>query len=349
MDAIMSHRFGNKRHNLLVMSDLVGSSDVRRLRKFANVYRSSEIDEKTLPDRLRETDALLISSWPKILTDESLRSMKRLRFIQGILVGVDHIPFQALARKVVVCSNAGAYSLEVGEHAFGLLLSAAKKVVDTHNSVARGKTNFKEFRGTAEDVLVLRGKRLGVVGYGGIGAVVAGLGRSFGMNVIALSRSRRGVNGSGRGVEFMRGRGALASLLAGSDAVVLALPLTRLTEGMIDARELSVMKKDAVLVNISRGDIVNQTALYEHLRRKSELQVRDGCVVVQRGEGDPCHGLSFLFSAELHRHPTHLGSDGSGLGAAGEDGCREHTEVPQGTSTKERRKKVGVPYRSIVL
>src|SRR6266849_704146 len=136
------------------MSDLVGSSEVRRLRKFANVYRSSELDEKTLADRLRQTDALLISLWPKFLTDEMLRGMK-----------------------VVVCSNAGAYSLEVGEHAFGLLLSAAKRVVDTHNSVARGKTDFKEFRGTTDDILVLRGKTLGVIGYGGIGAVVAELGR----------------------------------------------------------------------------------------------------------------------------------------------------------------------------
>jgi len=262
------------RHNLLIMSDLVGSSEVRRLRRFANVYRSSELDKKTLADRLRQTDALLISSWPEILTDGTLRSMKRLRFIQGILVGVEHIPFQALARKVVVSSNAGAYSLEVGEHAFGLLLSAAKRVVDTHNSVARGKTDFKEFRGTSDDILVLRGKTLGVIGYGGIGAVVAGLGRSFGMNVIALSRSRRSASGSrgGGGLRFVRGRGALTSLLAGSDAVVLALPLTKLTEGMIGAKELSVAKGGAVLVNISRGDIVNQAALYEHLRRNPSFR-----------------------------------------------------------------------------
>src|SRR5437667_2458959 len=256
------------RHNLLIMSDLVGSSEVRRLRRFANVYRSSELDKKTLADRLRQTDALLISSWPEILTDETLRSMKRLRFIQGILVGVDHIPFQTLGRKVVVSSNAGAYSLEVGEHAFGLLLSAAKRVVDTHNSVARGKTDFKEFRGTSDDILVLRGKTLGVVGYGGIGAVVAGVGRSFGMKVIAFSRSRR----SGRGVKFVRGRGALTSLLAGSDAVVLAIPLTNLTERLIGAKEFSVARRNAILVNISRGDIVDQAALYEHLRRNPSFR-----------------------------------------------------------------------------
>src|SRR3989449_6035674 len=225
------------------MSDLVESSEVRRLRRFANVYRSSELDEKTLADRLRQTDALLISFWPEFLTDETLRSMKRLRFIQGILVGVDHIPFQALARKVLVCSNAGAYSLEVGEHAFGLLLSAATRVVDTHNSVARGKTDFKEFRGTSDDILVLRGKTLGVIGYGGIGAVVAGLGRSFGMNVIALSRSRRSASGSrgggGSGLRFGRGSGGPTSVVAGSDAVVVGLPLAKPTAGMISAKALS--------------------------------------------------------------------------------------------------------------
>src|SRR2546428_3357611 len=202
------------------MSDLVGSSEVRRLRKFANVYRSSDLDEKTLADRLRQTDALLISLWPEFLTDEMLRSMKRLRFIPGILVGVDHIPFQTLGRTVVVCSNAGAYSLEVGEHAFGLLLSAAKRVVDTRNSAARRQTDFTEFRGTADDILVLRGKTLGVIGYGGIGAVVAELGRSFGMKVIALSRSRRSASGSrgggGSGLRFGRGGGAPTPLIAGS-------------------------------------------------------------------------------------------------------------------------------------
>src|SRR2546422_11278383 len=96
------------RHNLLIMSDLVGSSEVRRLRRFANVYRSSELDKKTLADRRRQPGALLISSWPEILTDGTLRSMKRLRFIHGILVGGDHIPFPALARHLGRSSNTGA-------------------------------------------------------------------------------------------------------------------------------------------------------------------------------------------------------------------------------------------------
>jgi len=250
-----------KRHNLLVTTDLV--RDISSFQRVAEVYRSNELDEGALANLLPQIDALLIFNWPEFLTEERLGGMKQLRFIQSILVGVNHIPFDKLGSRVIVCSNAGAYSLEVGEHAFGLLLSAAKRVVETNNSVRMGKTDFKEFRGVATDILVLRGKTLGVIGYGGIGAVVARLGKSFGMRVIALPRKRGRVE---KGVELRWGTGALPGLLAEADAVVLAVPLTRSTEEMIGARELLMMKKSAILVNISRGDVVNQGALFEHLK-----------------------------------------------------------------------------------
>ncbi len=250
-----------KRHNLLITTDLV--QDISSLQRVAEVYRSNELEEGALTNLLPQIDALLIFSWPEFLTEERLGGMKQLRFIQSILVGVNHIPFDKLGNRVIVCSNAGAYSPEVGEHAFGLLLSAAKRVVETNNSVKMGKTDFREFRGVADDILVLRGKTLGVIGYGGIGAVVARLGKSFGMRVIALPRKRGRVE---RGVEERWGRGALPGLLAEADAVVIAVPLTRSTEEMIGARELLMMKKSAILVNISRGDVVNQGALFEHLK-----------------------------------------------------------------------------------
>jgi len=251
-----------KEHNLLVTSELVGELYIRRLERFAEVYRSRKIDQVSLGELLPRVDALLLFSWPDFLTKEALRRMGRLRFVQSILVGVNHIPFRDLDGKVIVCSNAGAYSLEVGEHAFGLLLSAAKKIVATHGAVAGGQRDFREYKGVADEILVLRGSTLGIVGYGGIGGVVAKLGRAFGMKVVALSR-RRLIE---RGVEFRRGRRGMESLLRDSDAVVLAVPLTRSTEGIIGIRELSMMKKGAVLVNISRGDIVNERALYEHLK-----------------------------------------------------------------------------------
>ncbi len=252
-----------KRHNVLVTSDLVGEADLRRLAKFSNVYSSSTLDQKALDELLPQVDALVIFSWPGFLTKETLTRMNRLRFIQSILVGVNQVPFRDLSEKVVICSNAGAYSLEVGEHAFGLLLSAAKKIVETHDAIRRGRLDFEEFRGVANDILVLRGRTLGVVGYGGIGAVTGRLGKAFGMKVLAFSRRRR----TARGVQFRRGRKGMETLLRHSDAVVLAVPLTRTTTGMIGDQELSMMKRDAVLVNISRGDIVDQRALYEHMKR----------------------------------------------------------------------------------
>ena len=255
-----------KRQNLLITTDLI--RDISGLQRVAEVYRSSELEEGALTNLLPQVDALLILSWPGFLNEESLRAMTRLRFIQNILVGVNHIPFESLSNRVTVCSNAGAYSLEVGEHAFGLLLTAAKRVVETNNSVKTGKTDFKEFRGVADDILVLHGKTLGVIGYGGIGAAIARLGRSFGMRVIALPRRRGRVE---KGVELRYGRGALPGLLAEADAVVIAVPLTKSTEGMIGAKELLMMKKSAVLVNIARGDIVDQAAIYDHLKQSPKF------------------------------------------------------------------------------
>ncbi len=252
-----------KRHNVLVTSDLVGEADLGRLARFSNVYSSSTLDQKELDELLPQVDALVIFSWPGFLTKETLARTSGLRFIQSILVGVNQVPFRDLSEKVIVCSNAGAYSQEVGEHAFALLLTATKKIVETHDSMTKGRLDFGEFRGVADDILVLRGRTLGVVGYGGIGAVVARLGRAFGMEVLAFSRRRR----TARGVEFRRGSRGMVTLLRDSDAVVLAVPLTRTTAGMIGSKELSMMKRDAVLVNISRGDIVDQRALYEHMKR----------------------------------------------------------------------------------
>jgi len=252
-----------KERTVLIASDIIGEDGFRRLQKLARVYGSRDLSQRQIDELLPRVDALIVLLWPGFLTRERLQKMKRLRFVQSILVGVNHIPFSHLHSEVIVSSNAGAYSLEVGEHAFGLLLSAAKRIVEAHSLVAGGRREFGEFRGFAEEILVLRGRTLGVVGYGGIGSVVARLGRAFGMKVLAFTRGKR----TAKGVPFKRGRKGLEGLLRESDAIILAVPLTKSTSGMIGTRELSMMKRSAILVNISRGDIVDQSALYHHLAK----------------------------------------------------------------------------------
>jgi phosphoglycerate dehydrogenase-like enzyme len=212
---------------------------------------------RVLPD----IDVLVVFGWPNFLTKESLTRMKRLKFLQSILVGVDQIPFESLDQKVVVSSNAGAYSLEVGEHAWALLLAAEKKIVEHHMRIRSGAKSLGEFAREGSRITVLEGKTLGVVGYGSIGRSVAKIAQAFQMKVLAWGRSGRMT----KGVTTLNGRSGFERLLRESDVVLLSLPLTRSTLRLIGQRELSMMKGDAAIVNVARGDLADQEAIYSHL------------------------------------------------------------------------------------
>lgn len=248
-----------KRHRVLVTTALVGGSGLKSLSRFAEVYRSDDLSRSSILDILPKVDAAIFFSWPPFLTKENLSRMKRLRFVQSILVGVNHVPFGHLSDEVIVSSNAGAYSLEVGEHAWGLLLAGAKKIAEHHSRIREGERSMKAFTGAADDIILLRGRTLGIIGYGGIGKMVAKFGRAFGMKVIAWGRRHD------RLATSFRGQRGLHRLLKESDAVLLSLPLTHATMGMIGKKELSVMKKTSVLVNVARGGLVEEEALYHHL------------------------------------------------------------------------------------
>lgn len=246
--------------NVLVTSDTIDDENLRRLSKVARVYESWRMDEESLNRILPEIDVLIVFMWPGFLSGEALSRMKRLSFLQSLLVGVNHVPFRSLDERVAVASNAGAYSLEVGEHAWALLLAAEKKVVDHHVRIRNGAKELSEFVGEPAKIGVLEGKTLGIVGYGGIGQSVARYAKAFGMEVLAFGRSRKP-----SGANLLTGRRGLDRLLRESDVVLLSVPLTRSTFGLIGERELSLMKESAVLVNIARGDLVDQRALYSRL------------------------------------------------------------------------------------
>jgi len=193
--------------------------------------------------------------------------MGSLRLIQSVLAGVNHIPFANLDKKVIVCSNAGAYSDEVAEYAWSLLLSSAKRVVDYHTAI---KTDQWKLRRTlaGNEVTILEGKTLGILGYGGIGSVVARIARGFGTRIFAWSRHPV----REKGVRSFQGDKGLLTVLAESDAVIVSLPLTQSTNRIINAPRLATMKKDAILVNIARGELVDEHALFNHLKANPDFR-----------------------------------------------------------------------------
>lgn len=248
-------------HNLLVTTDVVDEKSLRILAKYSKVYKLADLGEDELDEISASIDCLLVFSWPSQLTSERLQKMTSLRFIQSILAGVNHIPFASLNKNTTVSSNAGAYSDEVAEYAWALLLSAAKRVVELHVSLREQRWTLRRTLDEGSEITVLREKTLGILGFGGIGSVVGRIAKGFGMQVYAFSRKKS----SAKGVKFFTGTSGLSNLLKESDAVVLALPLTSRTALIINSGRLSEMKKDAILVNIARGELIDEKAIYEHL------------------------------------------------------------------------------------
>lgn len=107
----------------------------------------------------------------------------------------------------------------------------------------------------------MKGKALGILGFGGIGTEVANIAHGFGVRVYAYARKPLRV----KGVKIFNGPNGLSELLRQSNYVVLALPLTSQTAKIIDSQRLAEMQQDAILVNIARGELTDEKAVYEHL------------------------------------------------------------------------------------
>jgi phosphoglycerate dehydrogenase-like enzyme len=260
-----------------------------RLGGKATVLTASE--GSPLADAFPRAEAYLCSGFLREFPEDPA-AYGNLHFVQTVLAGVDHVPFSRLPPHMVVCGNAGAYNTALAEHAFALLLAAAKRVV-LHATNIRNQEFSQDVAGKQ-----LRGATLGVIGLGGIGGEVARFGRAFGMRIVGITR--RGT--SDAPVDFVGGPKDLGRVLEESDFVVIAVPHTKETHHLIASNELKRMKRDAVLVNIARGEIVKEVDLFEHLRAvPSFTAASDVWWRYPKGAGHP-------FSLAFHTLPNFFGT-----------------------------------------
>jgi D-2-hydroxyacid dehydrogenase (NADP+) len=185
----------------------------------------------------------------------------RLRWIQHMGTGVNAILTDDIVNSRVIITNISSVrSVPVAEWAFGLVVMLAKKAsVIVKNQENRQWQRFSP--------VLLHSKTLGIVGLGHIGMGVARLAHAFRMRTIAIRRSAPGVT-QPRYVDRMMERESLPDLLAESDFVVLAVPATQETYGLIGERELKAMKPTSYLINVGRGSAVDDNALIRALREK---------------------------------------------------------------------------------
>jgi phosphoglycerate dehydrogenase-like enzyme len=189
------------------------------------------------------------------LSPGDVRDLGQAQLIQLVTAGADSVDFAALPRQAQVAANVGAYADPMAEHVLAMALALAKRLPRNQARMAEGIFDLAE-------TLRVHGRTVAILGYGGIGRACARLFRPLGTRIYAI-------NTSGRADETADRAGTLADLpdvLAAADIVVVTLPLTRTTRGVIGARELDLMKPDAILVNVARGAIVDEDALFEHLK-----------------------------------------------------------------------------------
>jgi D-3-phosphoglycerate dehydrogenase len=258
---------------------------IRTLRAFPKVashdvtiWKDHTKDVDTLATRLRDTEVLVLLRERTPIRAPLLDRLDRLRMITQVGV-VPHIDVPACTRRGVIVSSSqmpGRPSYATAELNWGLIIAAMRRIPQEMAAMRAGKWQAFPIG------LGLRGKTLGILGYGKIGAVVAGYGRAFGMNVLVWGRESTLEKAKTDGYAVATSREAF---YAESDVVSIHVRLIDATRGMVTAEDLGRMKPSAVFVNTSRAGLVAPGALEAALAKG-----RPGMAAVDVYEDEPVFG-----------------------------------------------------------
>jgi glycerate dehydrogenase len=232
------------------------------LRGVADVAYLDDAGEARRAAELLRADVLLSSLPDEELREHEWPALAGARFMQIVSAGVEHVPFARLPRTLRVAGNVGAYAEPMAEHIVAMILALAKRLGPAHDELRRGL--FDHDRPSRE----LRGATCAIIGLGGVGLATLPLLRALGVRVLALTSH----GATEADVDFIGTLDDLETVLRDADVVVLSLPLTRRTRGLLGARELGWMRPDAMLVNVARGPLVDEDALYAHLLDHPDFQ-----------------------------------------------------------------------------
>jgi glyoxylate reductase len=246
------------------------SSILSKLEPVGSIEVYSE--DGTLPHqeliaRVADKDAVV-----SMLTDridrEVIDAARRLKVAANVAVGYNNVDVAyAKSKGIIVTNTPDVLTESVADFTWALILAVTRRLSEGERLLRRGG-----WKGWAFDFMLgteLRGKQLGVVGFGRIGQAVAGRASAFGMHVAYAGRRDLGVSGA----EFM----SFDRLLISSDVVSLHVPLTNETRHLIDKRAIARMKRSAYLINTARGPVVDEEALawalQQHLLAGAALDV----------------------------------------------------------------------------
>ncbi len=217
-----------------------------------------ETDQGLIAERLRDATIAICNKLP--LREPDLSRLPKLKLIAVAATGVDNIDLgYCKSRGIAVCNTRNYAKHSLPEHVLMLMLALRRNLVAYLQDVRDGKwQQAKQFCLLNHTIHDLQGSKIGIVGYGSLGKAVAALAESIGMQVLIAERKHATTTREGR-TEF-------GEVLRLSDVLTLHCPLTEETRNLIDAQELQMMKREAILINTARGGLVREAALVEALQ-----------------------------------------------------------------------------------
>jgi D-3-phosphoglycerate dehydrogenase len=242
----------------LVITEPIDDCGIEMLRREAEVIYLPQIPERSVFDEIGDAHALAVRVAE--VSRELIAQGKNLLIIAKHGVGYDNIDVEAATEKrIPVINTPEANAESVAEHILGLMLSLSKRICISDKALRQGKVKRREDYTGVE----LKDKKLGLIGLGRIGSETARkCSVGFTMDVIVHDPYVPGEKVEKMGYTKVEN---LDDVLRTADYVVICVPLTEETTNLIGTRELALMKSDACLINTSRGRIVDEPALYDHL------------------------------------------------------------------------------------
>ncbi|MBX2878703.1 MAG: phosphoglycerate dehydrogenase [Granulosicoccus sp.] len=280
----------------ILVSDKLGQPGIDRLEQDQTCHYEVKTDLTTaqLIEAIPAYDGLIIRSGTKVTADV-LSAARNLKVIGRAGIGVDNVDVKAAsAAGVIVMNTPQANSVATAEHTIASLLAVCRHTAPAHASLLSGQWDRSRYSG-----IQLYRKKLGLIGFGRIARLVAQRARGFDMQVIAYDPYVSAEVGQQAGVELVD----LDELLAMADMISLHTIMSPETENMINAESLAKTKKGVIIVNPSRGKLVDEEALAEAIRAG---QVRAAAIDVYRNE--PPDSSHPLIGIPEVLHTPHLGA-----------------------------------------
>lgn len=217
------------------------------------------VPREVLEKEMKDIDGLLCLLTEKV-DSNLLNGSEKLKVISNMAVGYNNIDIQAASKRGIMVTNTpGVLTETTADLTFALLMAVSRRLVESSDYLRSGKwETWSPMQLTGQDI---HGSKLGIIGLGRIGEAVARRAKGFDMEVLYYNRSRKPEAEKGLGIIYKD----FDSLLQESDFICVLTPYTPETINLIDREQFALMKKSAILINTSRGGIVNEIALYDAL------------------------------------------------------------------------------------